>query len=68
MNPTTKAPAIENLLEGLFGRTASIQSDVCVFCKQPATEFRDKLSEKEYRISGICQVFKIKRLEYKTYV
>jgi len=28
---------------------------VCAFCGKPITGFRDVLSEKEYRISGLCQ-------------
>ena len=30
---------------------------ICPFCKKPINEneFRDELSKKEYRISGLCQ-------------
>ena len=28
---------------------------VCVWCGQPVISFRDKLSQKEYNISGFCQ-------------
>lgn len=53
--PSEKHPDIENFLEENFGRTTAITSDTCVFCKTPATEFRDELSRKEYAISGMCQ-------------
>jgi hypothetical protein len=36
-------------------RVETIKADACVFCHQPATEFRDELSRREYTISGICQ-------------
>lgn len=53
--PTTKSAAIEALLPG---RRDAIKSDRCIDtfgCGGPATEFRDALSAKEYRISGLCQ-------------
>jgi hypothetical protein len=55
--PTQKSPEIDEFLkDGLgFDRKGSIESDKCVFCGKPATEFRDELSRKEYYISGICQ-------------
>lgn len=28
---------------------------ICTWCGNPVTAFRDKLSEKEYDISGFCQ-------------
>lgn len=60
MTPTTKAPAIDQLLASLTGvdRKTSIKTNRCVFCKKsidPDTEFRDALSRKEFTISGICQ-------------
>lgn len=57
MTPTTKDPQIAHLLNKLFGRTDAITSNKCVFCQKPVspTSFRDALSEREYRISGICQ-------------
>lgn len=40
-------------------RVESIEKRCCVKppfgCGQPVGEFRDALSEKEYRISGLCQ-------------
>ena len=54
--PTKKAPALEKFLEDAFGRTTAIKADVCAFCGKEATYFKDALSRKEYRISGLCQV------------
>lgn len=57
MKPSTKAPQIEQALNSILGgnRIDSIIRDTCVFCKSPATEFKDELSKKEFSISGICQ-------------
>lgn len=59
MKPTEKAPEVERVLERLTGRTTAITADRCVAppigCGRPATEFRDALSAREYRISGFCQ-------------
>lgn len=52
--PTPKAPAIEALLNEMSGRTPAIKTNRCVMppigCDKPATEFRDELSRREYRI------------------
>ena len=59
--PTKKSPAIENTLTRLTGQSREdvIRSDKCMAapygCGGPAAEFRDELSAKEYRISGLCQ-------------
>lgn len=61
VEPSEKSPEMENTLDNLsqdvFGRkrTDSIKSGICVVCGTPAHTFRDALSEKEYRISGMCQ-------------
>lgn len=59
MKPTEKAPIIEALLEKMTGRSTSIAANRCVAtpigCGQPAAVFRDLLSAREYRISGLCQ-------------
>lgn len=59
MEPTHKAPAIERLLEKVAKRTSSIQTNKCVpapiGCGQSITGFKDELSAREYRISGLCQ-------------
>ena len=60
-NPSDKHPAIENFLEGVAGRTTSIQESRCVpppfGCGKPVSQedFRDELSRREYAISGLCQ-------------
>ena len=59
--PSRKDKAMEELIDGhskeTYGRTRteSIRADICVVCGEPATEFRDELSVKEYTISGACQ-------------
>lgn len=57
MEATAKAPAIENLLTHFSGvnRVETIRANKCTTCPGDALEFRDKLSEKEYTISGMCQ-------------
>lgn len=32
-----------------------VQKGLCPFCNKPPGSFRDELSLKEYRISGLCQ-------------
>jgi len=59
--PSEKNKEIEDFINsftrGAFGRerTESIKGDVCAICGGPAVEFDDKLSEKEYTISSMCQ-------------
>lgn len=59
MEPAPKAPALEQLLETLAGRTTAIHNQMCVAkpfgCGEPIGPFRDLLSAKEYTISGLCQ-------------
>jgi len=60
MKPTNKAPAIDALLSGIFGkdRTSTISEGKCVSCDSTdnnASSFRDDISKKEYSISGMCQ-------------
>ena len=61
MEPSKKLPEMKEFIDKLssnfFGRkrTDSIEREVCVSCGKEAKEFRDKLSEKEYTISGLCQ-------------
>ncbi|MEM3908185.1 MAG: hypothetical protein QXV17_07195 [Candidatus Micrarchaeaceae archaeon] len=31
------------------------KAGVCRFCGKPITKFRDEASEREYRLSGLCQ-------------
>lgn len=55
--PTTKSPAIDALLKETTGidRQETILTNQCVTCQSPNVDFRDELSVKEYRISGMCQ-------------
>ena len=56
--PSKKSEAIEHVLRDLNGgvdRRTMIDADLCAICAQPATEFTDELSRKEYTISGLCQ-------------
>jgi hypothetical protein len=41
---------------GFRAEIAAVSSGRCPFCKQPVNqaEFRDELSRREFRISGIC--------------
>lgn len=61
MEPTKKSPEIQDLLDVValqaFGRKRSetMGSEKCVMCGEDAKEFNDALSQKEYRISGLCQ-------------
>lgn len=63
VEPTKKDPEIDRLIDDMAktvnpeskGRVGSIKSGVCVLCNQPAIEFKDELSRKEYTISGMCQ-------------
>ena len=36
-------------------RTQALQKRKCVMCTKPNFKFKDEISEKEYRISGMCQ-------------
>lgn len=58
--PTSKSPELEKLLEGFSGRTTAIKADRCVDepigCGKPVGDFRNDLSEREYRLSGLCQI------------
>ena len=53
--PTEKHPDIENFLEKTFSRTTAIEPDTCAICKGSAGVFKNEISEREYRISGLCQ-------------
>ena len=37
------------------GAKLAVQNDRCALCRQEAKEFKDELSKKEFRISGMCQ-------------
>jgi hypothetical protein len=56
--PTSKSAEMESMLKGVFNidRRGAILNNICAWCKKPATEFKDRLSAKEYQISGLCQI------------
>lgn len=45
------------LAQAAFGsdRKKSMSQKICVRCQKSATEFKDKVSEREYAITGFCQ-------------
>lgn len=61
MTPTNKSPEVETAITNTFGfdRRTGIEANTCcpppIGCGKPATTFRDDISVKEYRISGLCQ-------------
>lgn len=61
MIPTPKDEQLDIALTEIFGvdRRGAIEANVCVAkpigCGEPITGFRDTISEREYRISGMCQ-------------
>ncbi len=61
MKPTWKNPELEKYITKISGsdRREAIEADVCrpapMGCGKPIDGFRDELSRKEYRISGMCQ-------------
>ena len=58
-----KSPGVKEFLDKFteknFGksRTEAKEEKVCVFCHKPinSKDFRNEISRREYRISGICQ-------------
>jgi len=57
--PSKKDPYIEGFLNNANPsgrkRIDSIQLDICAWCGEPALDFKEELSKKEYSISGLCQ-------------
>jgi len=55
---TTKAQEIEEFLTELTGRNRvdCVSKNICTTCGGDASTFTDALSEKEFTISGMCQV------------
>ena len=44
------------IVEQIFpGTCADVDAKICPFCKKSVSEFRNKISEREYKISGLCQ-------------
>ncbi len=56
MNPTE--PFLEEFAMDAFGRSRAVcqATSTCVQCGQPAIEFTDEISRREYHISKLCQV------------
>lgn len=48
---------LENISLDLFGRsrTLAMAGRGCVTCGKSADNFRDEISRREYKISGMCQ-------------
>lgn len=58
--PSDKSPAMTAFLDSQespigISRRWAILFDVCYWCGEIITGFRDELSKKEYTISGFCQ-------------
>ena len=57
--PSEKSPQITKLLEETTGRSTAISEQRCANppfgCGKKILEFKDRLSEKEYTISSLCQ-------------
>ena len=53
----TLREAVDSIAHTAFGRTLtdSWEARICVMCGETAVGFRDRLSRKEYDISGMCQ-------------
>ena len=41
---------------GFEKEVKAVEQGVCPICNKPPTGFRDKLSAREFEISGMCQV------------
>lgn len=54
---TNMSKMLDDLSEMVYGRsaTSSIRGDTCLACGEPAVEFTDALSKREFSISGLCQ-------------
>ena len=58
MKANDKSKEIDALLSSLAGganRYEVVEAGLCMTCEGRASQFRDALSEDEYRISGMCQ-------------
>jgi hypothetical protein len=57
--PSDKSEGVTNFLDSLTNRSGAILHNCCVKppigCGKSATEFKDELSAREFRISGLCQ-------------
>jgi hypothetical protein len=58
MTKSLEMKALQNeIAKEFFGRSATeaFIEAICVDCGKPIEGFRDEISEKEYRITGLCQ-------------
>ena len=49
----------DNIAKAFHGitMTEALEKGICVDCRKPAEDtFKDSLSQREYQISGLCQV------------
>lgn len=49
--------ALDTTAQAVFGMTTkeALEKGICVKCKEKTEEFNDPLSEKEYKLSALCQ-------------
>lgn len=46
----------EKIIDSVFPNTSQrIKDKICPLCEKPIGDFKDELSKKEYKISGMCQ-------------
>lgn len=59
--PSEKSPGMAQLLDSMGAfltgrtRTEAIELGICLVCSNPAKDFDDALTAREYTISGSCQ-------------
>ena len=56
--PSSKTARLDLYISVLTGKSRELQlaHSLCMTCDGDAIDFRDELSQKEYTISGMCQV------------
>lgn len=53
---SNKSEEVKLALESMFpGTLEAINSGKCPMCRKPIKEFKDELSIREFKISGLCQ-------------
>ena len=55
VEPSVKSTELSEFFEVFFGRTTAIKNQICTCCGGRAISFLNKLSRREYSISGLCQ-------------
>lgn len=52
----SKTPEIKQMLEKIApGTLDKAEQGLCTVCERPIGKFKDRLSKREYGISGLCQ-------------